>query len=76
MLPIIAVYRVIKEFVPDLIEKYENDYETRLKAQKIMYLFEQFLNDDSYGYLVSCGPYSSKLTHHFTMNCLTVKVEI
>ncbi len=64
MLPIIAVYRVIKEFVPDLIEKYENDYETRLKAQKIMYLFEQFLNDDSYGYSwYLAGPYSSKLTH-------------
>ena len=59
-----AVYRIIKEFVPNFLESYESDYSTRLKVQKIIYLFEQFIDDDSYGFSwYLAGPYSSVLTH-------------
>ncbi|NCB74272.1 MAG: hypothetical protein EOM51_05965 [Clostridia bacterium] len=64
MLPIKALYKVISEFVPDFKSNYTSCYETRLQAQKAVYLFTQLINDDSYGFSwYIAGPYSACLTH-------------
>ena len=64
MLPTKALYLIMKEAIPNSIERYEDDFETRLKTQKFIYLFDQIWGEDSYchsWYLA--GPYSSVLTH-------------
>ena len=63
MIPTAALYRIVKHFIPDIIESYEDDYKIRLKVQKIIYLFGQFRNENYYEFSwYLAGPYSSSLT--------------
>jgi uncharacterized protein YwgA len=63
MLPTNALYRLTKEFIPDVYLSYKSSFQTRLKVQKLVYLFEQFFGNNSYGFSwYQAGPYSSTLT--------------
>ena len=64
MLPTKAIYLIMKEGIPNSINEYKRNYETRLKVQKFIYLFCQIWEEDTYGFSwYLAGPYSSTLTH-------------
>lgn len=63
MMPTEALYKIINEFIPGDIETFERSYESRLKVQKLVYLFEEIRGVNTYGHSwYLAGPYSSALT--------------
>lgn len=77
MLSAKALYRVVNRFVPDFIEKYKEDYSTRLKVQKYIYLFEKIYGKCSYNYSwYLAGPYSSILTQQIYDSILETPREV
>lgn len=73
MIPTKALYKIIKRFLPDALESYDNSYETRLKTQKLIYIFGQASGIDSYEFSwYLAGPYSSMLTHQIYEDLLQV----
>ncbi len=64
MLPTKVLYRIMKEAMPNSIKHYKNDYKTRLKTQKFIFLFDQMWGENLYNHSwYLAGPYSSTLTH-------------
>lgn len=64
MIPTKALYKLVTEFIPDALETYESNYNTRLKVQKLVYLFEESRGTNTYGFSwYLAGPYSSVLTN-------------
>lgn len=71
MIPTKALYLIMKEAIPNSIETYEKNYETRLIIQKFIYLFDQIWGEDLYNHSwYLAGPYSSTLTHQIYDNLL------
>lgn len=63
MMPTEALYKIIKEFIPDAINDFQRNYDSRLKVQKLIYLFEEIRGVNSYRHSwYLAGPYSSTLT--------------
>jgi len=64
MLPTNVLYLIMKKAIPDIVEEYGKNYETRLKTQKFVYLFDQIWGEDFYNHSwYLAGPYSSTLSH-------------
>lgn len=69
-----VLYRVLKDLAPyDLISDYSWNFESRLIAQKIIYMFQKLNNVNSFNYSWYLnGPYSSELTEKMYNDIITM----